>query len=58
MPDLAMCTDRACPKAQECYRFKAVANVYRQSYQKFVREPLCSSFIPLRDEPTKGNNYD
>ena len=32
MPDITMCTGTKCPKKDNCYRFRATANPYRQSY--------------------------
>lgn len=32
MPDIAMCTDSACPLASKCYRFRAVPSEFRQSW--------------------------
>ena len=32
MPDIAMCRQHDCPKAQECYRFLATPDEHRQSY--------------------------
>jgi hypothetical protein len=32
MPDLTMCEGASCPLKDTCYRYKAVANEFRQSY--------------------------
>lgn len=32
MPDITMCTDKECPKHEECYRFKAIPDSEWQSY--------------------------
>lgn len=49
MADITMCCNTLCPINQTCYRFMAVANEYRQSYQLF--EPLgkkeCLFFLPV-----------
>jgi len=37
MPDITMCKDSECPKAQKCYRFKATPTPYWQSY--FAESP-------------------
>jgi hypothetical protein len=38
MPDLAMCNGTGCPSANECYRFRAIPNEFRQSY--FTMPPI------------------
>jgi hypothetical protein len=37
MADITMCQDKECPKRDECYRFTAPANPYRQSF--FIDSP-------------------
>jgi hypothetical protein len=38
MPDISMCNGKGCPSANECYRFRATPNEYRQSY--FMTPPI------------------
>jgi hypothetical protein len=38
MPDISMCPGTHCPQANDCYRFRAIPNEYRQSY--FMTPPL------------------
>ena len=38
MPDITMCHGDNCPQKENCYRFMATANPYRQSY--FVEVPF------------------
>lgn len=38
MPDLAMCNGKDCPSANDCYRFRATPNEFRQSY--FTTPPI------------------
>lgn len=35
MPDITMCTNRACPSFSKCYRAQAHPNGHRQSYAFF-----------------------
>ena len=35
MPDISMCLNKECPKRNECYRYTAEPNPFRQSYSKF-----------------------
>jgi len=35
MADIAMCSNEQCIKRNECYRFTAVVNPYRQAYVEF-----------------------
>lgn len=35
MPDISMCTNIKCPLKEDCYRFNAPVNPYRQSYANF-----------------------
>lgn len=32
MPDIAMCMDMTCAQKEQCYRYKAAPNEYRQTY--------------------------
>ena len=32
MPDITMCDDESCPMKSDCYRYRAVPSVFRQSY--------------------------
>jgi hypothetical protein len=38
MPDISMCSNSTCPLREQCYRFTAVPNEYRQSYGTFKPE--------------------
>jgi hypothetical protein len=35
MPDISMCTNDKCKLKEECYRFTATPDEYRQSYSPF-----------------------
>ena len=37
MADITMCKDQECPRRVHCYRYRAKANLYRQSY--FMESP-------------------
>lgn len=58
MADITMCEGKGCTKREECYRFTATPNEYRQSY--FVGTPIqedgdCEHF--WKDPyAKKGNN--
>ena len=36
MADITMCDGYECPKKQECYRYTAPVNAYRQAYFTFT----------------------
>lgn len=36
MSDITMCRGGLCPKKEDCYRYKAPVNEYRQAYFTFV----------------------
>jgi len=38
MPDISMCSNDTCPLREQCYRFTAEPNPYRQSYGTFKPE--------------------
>lgn len=50
MADITMCVGNGCPKKDDCYRYTAVKNEYRQAY--FVSLPYdfdtdkCELFTP------------
>jgi len=47
MPDIAMCSNTACPSNKYCYRFTATPSEFRQSYADFAPEDdevNCSHF--------------
>lgn len=49
MPDIAMCFGVGCKDREQCYRFKAEPNPYRQSYADFKPkegEGRCDDFVP------------
>jgi len=49
MPDISMCANRTCPKAKDCYRFRAIPNPYRQAYSSFAPDESghCGYFSPI-----------
>lgn len=51
MPDIAMCLNNECPKRNDCYRYRAVANEYQQSYGPFKPDDdgECKKFIDIAD---------
>jgi hypothetical protein len=66
MPDIIMCSGEGCPEKvrENCYRYRAVPNPYRQSY--FMEVPFhqtsgrCSYQIVLEtkeDDSTEGKDY-
>lgn len=47
MPDISMCANDSCPSRNECYRFRAIPNEHRQSYQQYSPkegEDRCDDF--------------
>jgi len=60
MPDITMCTNEECPKADLCWRFGCPPSQYRQSYAEFKFEIVnddveCDYFIeyPTFKDKTK-----
>ncbi len=50
MPDISMCPNSDCPKSNECYRYRAIPNEYRQSYMRpEFNENGCDHFWQIRD---------
>jgi hypothetical protein len=51
MPDITMCDDKECPMKEQCYRYTAKPNEFRQAY--FVNSPKkmdgCDYFTPVED---------
>jgi len=55
MPDISMCLNRKCPSRNECYRYRAQPNEWRQSYAAFMDDPetgKCESFWPIEEATT------
>ena len=50
MADISMCDGHECPKKQECYRYTAPVNEYRQAYFTFTPydkdHTSCEMFTP------------
>lgn len=55
MADITMCEDKECSKSQDCYRFTAPANTWRQAY--FMESPRkdneCNEFVPNKLSPSR-----
>lgn len=52
MPDITMCRSTECPRAQECYRFRARPNPHRQSMASFYGQDVggeCDWFLKLEE---------
>jgi len=50
MPDITMCTNESCELRNECFRFRAEPNEYRQSYFMTNPQPVngeCDDFMKL-----------
>lgn len=48
MPDIIMCTNIECPLKNDCYRFNAIPNGFRQSYDQF--EPILNDELKVECE--------
>lgn len=52
MPDIAMCAQSTCERAEECYRYRAVPDADYQAWMMF--QPVgCAEFIPIERRPTR-----
>lgn len=50
MPDITMCVGTGCPLRENCYRYMAEPNGWRQSFADFtglVKDGKCAEQIPL-----------
>lgn len=52
MPDISMCENKDCPLRNDCYRFIAEPNPYRQAYARFKfavvdGKPTCDNYWPV-----------
>ena len=50
MPDITMCLDHLCPERQDCYRYRAVASLFGQSWQptfRTHRDRSCPKVKPI-----------
>ena len=57
-PDLTMCDRQECPSCDQCYRFVAEPNPYRQSYfappYPDYSSGKCEYFVPVQPD---GQNW-
>lgn len=56
MPDITKCYGESCPSKENCYRFTATPNEYRQAYwmhTPIIEEPIgaqsCQYFMPNKE---------
>jgi hypothetical protein len=58
MPDITMCSGDGCPLKENCYRYLAEADPYRQSY--FAEAPIkngeCGQHWPTHPDKVKHLN--
>lgn len=47
MADITMCSNKECPKKEQCYRFTATPNPYRQGYMELKPDENgeCKDFV-------------
>ena len=55
MPDISMCLNNTCSVRTDCYRFRAVANEFNQSYTDFKEADKDKCFIPVKCSLRKLN---
>jgi len=62
MPDITMCQNKNCSSHNECYRFTAAPNPFRQSYANFKPDEngQCPRFIKEMNKLLTNNKggYD
>ena len=60
MPDLTMCEGTNCPLKETCYRYKATASEFRQSYFSDLpydkEEEKCDYYFPTKLMDNGKNN--
>lgn len=51
MVDITLCANKKCPIRENCYRFKATPNEYRQSYADydFAKDGKCEYFVKINN---------
>lgn len=49
MPDISMCESKDCTIKEECYRYKAIPNEFRQDYAEFKQDKdgSCEYFMEI-----------
>lgn len=61
MPDMAMCSGGECPKKDECYRYRAIPNEFRQSYFSKIpcdlKNKVFDRFTEINGRKVKSLNY-
>lgn len=60
MPDISMCENNICPLSNSCYRFKAIPNIFRQSYGGFKpndEQTNCEHYIKATDEEINEGTF-
>ncbi len=59
MPDMSICTGEECPLRNTCYRYRANASEYLQSYIESpysTEESKCDFYWPLRQKQENNLN--
>gem|GEM_PF-6467881 len=53
--DITLCTNKKCPKREDCFRFKAVSTSEWQSYARFepAEDGNCAFQMPLPSVPNE-----
>lgn len=58
MPDISMCQNQFCTLKENCYRFKATPNEFRQSYGVFTQnEDKTCDYFWEDDRPKEPVDY-
>lgn len=57
MTDITKCVNKTCVLRNTCYRFKATASKYKQSYADFVYDEGCPYYWPIGKMYTTYNNH-
>jgi hypothetical protein len=57
MTDITKCANKTCVLRNTCYRFKATASKYKQSYADFVYDEGCTYYWPIGKMYTTYNNH-
>lgn len=53
MPDICMCVNLYCEVREDCYRYLAIPNEYRQCYADFGKEGNCKDFLSTEGRLTR-----
>jgi hypothetical protein len=58
MPDISLCKNKICPLSEQCYRFKAQPDEFRQAYSEFEPDDDGNCEFFILDKNIFTNDYE